>query len=107
MGVELGLGGLITIFGHEERKDGLELVWSESITSVIDPILSLVMHTTLFLLSEQVPRSIPSSLNEIISSSFMSLNRSSTTVTSIPNVCILVSLQQARPEAGTWSIQKQ
>lgn len=107
MGVELGLGGLITIFGHEERKHGLGRVWSESITSVIDLILSLVMHTTLLLLSEKVPWSIPSSFNEIISSSFMSLDRSGTTVTSIPNVCIIVSLQQARPEAGTKSIQKQ
>lgn len=69
MGVELGLGGLITIFGHEEREDGLGRVWFESITSVIDPILSLVMHTTVLLLSEKVPWSIPSSFNEITSSS--------------------------------------
>lgn len=101
MGVELGLGGLITIFGHEERKDGLERVWFESITSIIDSILSLMMHTTLLLLSEKVPWSMPRSFNKIINSSFMSLSRSSITVTSIPNVCILVSVQQEKPEAGT------
>lgn len=58
MGVELGLGGLITIFCHGERKDRLGRVWLESITSVIDSILSLIMHTTLLFLSEKVPWSI-------------------------------------------------